>query len=63
MKTPISNDIIEHLKNSDPSEVHAAFLEFIQIYLSPVFGSIPKREIEIELFTKLQSLGSIDKAT
>ena len=62
MKTPISNDIIERLKNSDPSEVHAAFLEFIQMYLSPVFGSIPKREIEIELFTNLQKLGAIDKA-
>ena len=53
---------IEHLKNCDSDQVQDAFVEFIQFYLSPVFGAIPKREVEIELFTILQKLGAIDKA-
>lgn len=61
MKTPKSSDIINRLKDAESTDVHQAFVDFIQVYLSPVFGSIPKREIEIELFTQLQKLGAIDK--
>jgi hypothetical protein len=61
MNTTPPNEILERLKNSDSSAVHEAFIEFIQVFFSPVFGSIPKREIEIEVFAKLQKLGAIDK--
>ena len=49
------------LDQKEAATVKKAFIELMVAYNSPAFGSITKRDFEIELFLQLQKLGLINK--
>lgn len=49
------------LSQKDAESIKDAFIELMKAYNSPAFGSITKRDFEIELFLQLQKLGLIEK--
>jgi len=51
--------IISVVEKLDPEIVKRAFTELLADYVHPAFGSISKRDFDILLFMKLQSLGVI----
>jgi len=55
-------NIISQLNEKNAEEVKSAFIELLGDYLTPAFGAISKRDFDILLFMKLQSLGLIDKS-
>jgi len=55
-------NLIPTLLNKKEAEtIKEAFIELMKAYNSPAFGSITKRDFEIELFLQLQKLGLIEK--
>lgn len=54
-------EIISKIESLDSQKVKDAFKELMADYLTPAFGSISKRDFEILLFMKLQSLGVFEK--
>lgn len=54
-------DLITSLNDADESEVKQRFIELVNSYLQPSYGSMSKRDFEILLFMKLQELGAIQK--
>jgi len=62
MSNPLTKDqLIYKLNTVEPEKVKQAFVEFIQLYITPAFGSLPKREVDIALFQILQKLKIFDK--
>ncbi|MEO1254977.1 MAG: hypothetical protein AAFY41_08840 [Bacteroidota bacterium] len=53
--------IIDKLEEKDPNKCKEILIEIIKEFLTPAFGSIQKRDLEISIFQKLQNLGVIDK--
>lgn len=49
-------DIISKLENVDAETVKKEFIGLLQDYITPAFGSMSKRDLDILLFTKLQNL-------
>jgi hypothetical protein len=54
-------DIISELQQKEAEDVKSAFIDLLQSYLTPTFGSISKRDFDILIFMKLQELNVIDK--
>jgi len=54
-------NIINQLNQTDSEKVKKAFIELLQDYLTPAFGSMTKRDFDIILFIKLQQLGIFRK--
>lgn len=48
--------LVNKLRNTESEKVKQVFVELLEAYLSPAFGSMSKRDFEILLFTKLQDL-------
>jgi hypothetical protein len=62
MSNPLTKDqLINKLNVVDPEHAKHALVIFIQLYITPAFGSLPKREIDIALFQVLQDLKIFDK--
>lgn len=55
------SEIINKLDELDSENVKQAFKELLQDYLTPAFGSMSKRDIDILIFIKLQELGIFKK--
>ena len=53
--------LIELLKQADAGEVKKEFIDLVESYLQPSYGSMSKRDFEILLFMKLQNLYAIDE--
>ena len=53
--------LIESLKQADAGEVKKEFIDLVESYLQPSYGSMSKRDFEILLFMKLQNLDTIDE--
>lgn len=53
--------IEDKLEALDAEQAKAALTAFVATFTSPAFGALPKREIELELFEMLRSLGVIDR--
>lgn len=53
------SQLLTKLQDANPIDVKKAFIAFVQQYLAPAYGSISKRDIDIELFIKLQELEAI----
>lgn len=51
--------LIQELHQIEAENVKEAFVDFLEQYLNPAFGSMSKRDIDILLFMKLQDLGLI----
>ncbi len=49
-------EIIEQLKEAKAEDVKQVFIALLQDYLTPAFGSMSKRDLDILLFMKLQEL-------
>lgn len=54
-------DLITLLSEADAIDVKQRFIELVNSYLQPSYGSMSKRDLEILLFMKLQELGAIQK--
>ena len=54
-------DLITLLNEADANDVKQRFIELVNSYLQPSYGSMSKRDFEILLFMKLQELGAIQK--
>lgn len=54
-------DLITLLNEADAIDVKQRFIELVNSYLQPSYGSMSKRDFEILLFMKLQELGVIQK--
>lgn len=54
-------DLITLLNKADATNVKQRFIELVNSYLQPSYGSMSKRDFEILLFMKLQELGVIEK--
>jgi len=57
------NSILENKINqitNDNDKIKESFLKLLNLYLTPAFGSISKRDFEIALFIELKELGIID---
>ena len=54
-------DLIKFLNEADANDVKKRFIELVESYLQPSYGSMSKRDFEILLFMKLQELGAIQK--
>lgn len=52
-------DLITLLNEADAIDVKQRFIELVNSYLQPSYGSMSKRDFEILLFMKLQELGAI----
>lgn len=62
MTNPLTKDqLINKINAVEPELAKQAFVDFIHLYLTPAFGSLPKREIDIALFQILQDLKIFDK--
>jgi len=55
------SEILNKLDKLNSEDVKKAFVELLQEYLTPAFGSISKRDFDIQLFIKLQKLGVFKK--
>ena len=53
------DNINDKLLNVNDSKLKSEFIKLIQFYMQPAFGSIIKRNFEIELFMSLQRLSII----
>jgi len=53
--------LIESLKQADAGEVKKEFIDLVESYLQPSYGSMSKRDFEILLFMKLQNLYAVDE--
>lgn len=51
--------LIQELHTIEAEDMKKAFIDFLEQYLNPAFGSMSKRDIDILLFMKLQELGLI----
>jgi len=56
------SEILDKLDKLNSEDVKKAFIELLQEYLTPAFGSISKRDFDIQLFIKLQKLGVFKKS-
>jgi len=56
------SEILNKLDKLNSEDVKKAFIELLQEYLTPAFGSISKRDFDIQLFIKLQKLGVFKKS-
>jgi hypothetical protein len=54
-------EIIEKLQKMDAEKVKEAFIDLMEVYLNPAFGSISKADLNIFLFIKLQELDLFSK--
>jgi len=54
----MANDIINKLSSNQIQEV---FIQILNFYITPSFGSVKQREFDIFLFSKLQELGFFEK--
>lgn len=54
-------DILERIQELDSDKCKKAFVLIMKEFLTPAYGSIPKRDLEISIFQHLQSLGVIEK--
>ena len=54
-------DLITLLNEADAIDVKQRFIELVNSYLQPSYGSMSKRDFEILLFMKLQEPGAIQK--
>ena len=62
MSNPLTKDqVIHKLNATEPERAKQALVKFMQAYITPAFGSLPKREIDIALFQILQELKIFDK--
>jgi hypothetical protein len=62
MSNPLTKDqVIHKLNATEPERAKQALVKFMQAYITPAFGSLPKREIDIALFQILQDLKIFDK--
>lgn len=52
---------MESLEKADADEVKKEFIDLVESYLQPSYGSMSKRDFEILLFMKLQNLDAIDE--
>lgn len=48
-------------KNSTSKQIQEVFMQLLNFYTTPSFGSVKQREFDIFLFGKLQELGAFDK--
>ena len=55
--------LIESLEKADEKDVKDRFIELVNSYLQPSYGSMSKRDFEILLFMKLQELQAIKEDT
>jgi hypothetical protein len=53
------NEVPKLLKDKDADSLKSAFVELMEAFNSPAFGSITKKDFEVSLFIKLQELGVI----
>jgi hypothetical protein len=53
------NEVPKLLIDIDAEKLKSAFVELMEVYNSPAFGSITKKDFEISLFIKLQDIGVI----
>ena len=53
--------LMESLEKADAGEVKKEFIDLVESYLQPSYGSMSKRDFEILLFMKLQNLDAIDE--
>ena len=57
-------DISRELENVEHEKLRSETANFIQDFLTPAFGSLPKREIELRVFDLMRNLGVLEtKAT
>ena len=49
------------LRDIDAESLKSAFVELMEVYNSPAFGSITKKDFEVTLFIKLQEIGVINE--
>lgn len=53
--------IEDKIDNVDADRAKEALKAFVKVFSTPAFGALPKREIELELFEVLRSIGVIDR--
>ena len=53
------NEVPKFLRDIDAERLKSAFVELMEVYNSPAFGSITKKDFEVTLFIKLQEIGVI----
>ncbi len=53
-------DIQSHLKSVSEKDIRAALGLVFESYLSPAFGSLPKREVDLLLYSALEKVGYIE---
>ncbi len=53
------NPVVKELCNKKDKELAEAFLRFLDLFFTPSFGSISKRDVDIHLFMELMNLGII----
>lgn len=56
----VINPVIKKLKEKNQKDIKESFIEFINNFLTPSFGSLPKKEIEILIFGILFELGVLE---
>ncbi len=54
-------DINEVIDNSSEEDVRAALSYFLQSYMTPAFGALPKNEVELIVLNVLEKLSAIDE--
>jgi hypothetical protein len=54
-------EIIDQLQKMDADKVKEAFIDLMEVYLNPAFGSISKADLNIFMFIKLQELDLFSK--
>lgn len=52
-------DIKHALENVDKAKLQAELFEFLNAFITPAFGSLPKREMELRVFDLMCNLGLI----
>ena len=55
------DNINDKLLKVDGSKLKSEFIKLIQFYIQPAFGSITKRDLDIELFMSLQRIRVISE--
>lgn len=53
-------DISRELENVEHEKLRSETASFIQDFLTPAFGSLPKREIELRVFDFMRNLGILE---
>ncbi|MCZ2126971.1 MAG: hypothetical protein LC099_04260 [Anaerolineales bacterium] len=55
-------DIQSHLKSASEKDVRAALNLILEAYLSPAFGALPKREVDLLIYNALVKIGYIEES-